>query len=280
MPPTLLTFNVYERIIYFLEETDSFDMALLQNCSLICRDFTTLCRKYLFSRVELYLPQQIIWFTQLLNKNPSIEGHVWRLIFYIHCSEQHQTAILEDLHHISDFTLWLHNKGNVEEVHAPYWVHNWRAVSPHQILSISSFIQINTILCLSLSCIHHLPVAFLLCFLHLTTLHMYSISFCNMPLKEGFVVPHKAPKLITITSHSSDLDPLRTLLYVHQESDARPSLDISDLEDVTLDIQDKLVSVDIVSNILMTTRSLRTLYVKGTHSKPLALPLLNSKCYY
>jgi len=251
--------DIIEIIIDILAENK--DMASLKTCSLVCRAFSSICQKHIFSSVKLnstkgpnHPPTRK--FMRLLDKNPSIAGYVRSLDYVSRFDGQRGPPILQRLHRVNNFTFGFNDYQRYME-----GKQDWEKITPSLKSSLATFIQSNSIVELSLFNIRNLPVTILMYFPHLLRLGLQHVSMADIPLSKAFYKPKKAPKLVSIWIRNSSLGTIRKYL----RPGVVPILDLTGLEDLSVVLEDGPTGIDVIKHLLMPSENLKSLSFSGAY---------------
>jgi len=259
--PASLPLDIMEAI--FGELAIDSDMATLKNCSLLSSDFLPMCRKHIFSKVELDSAvqrsgtSQVRRFKHLLDSNSFISNYIRTLDYTSACDSKPAPPDLKHLRRVTSFTFSF--TGGTQE---------WKKMPPPLERSLATFIQSNKLVDLHLVRIQDVPAGLFTWFPHLKKLTLYCVTIADIPLRGKFFkakrTPKLAPKLVSLFVKNSNIGTL-IKLPAGGALRAGPMLDLTGLEKFEFGIDEDPTAMDIVRLVLKLTESLRFLALSGSH---------------
>ncbi|KAF8905784.1 hypothetical protein CPB84DRAFT_1771189 [Gymnopilus junonius] len=261
--PASLPLDVVELVL--AEVASDNDMATLKNCSLASSVLLPMCRKYIFSKVELDSTVdhsgacQVRQFKRLLDHDPSIANYIRALDYTGVCDSKPAPPVLKHLRRVTSFTFGFrssgYNLGGTQE---------WKTIPSALKNSLATFIRYNKLTTLHLFRIQSVPAALFNCFPHLRKLVLYCVTISNISLYGKFFKAKKAPKLVSLFIKNSNVGPLIKLPAKGVQM-SEPMLDLTSLEKFECGVDEDPTVMNIVRPILKVAESLRCLALSGSH---------------
>lgn len=261
---TMVPLDIIEIIMELLANAK--DILSLRACSLTCHSFLAVCRKHIFSKVELDSPSRrsrappARLFKRLLDGNPSIASYV-RSVEYVNDFDcRRGPPILQRLHRVTSFTFGFRDSQQRMLNHQQ----EWDKMASFLNSSLSTFIQSNNIAELSLFNINNLPVTVFAYFPRLTSLRINNVSVANTPLSSGFHKSKGSPKLASLCVRNSSLGAMIRLLN-NPTPDVTPILNLTGLQNLIIVIDEDPTIMDVIRSFLKPSESLVCLSFSGSH---------------
>jgi hypothetical protein len=261
---TMVPLDIIEIIMELLANAN--DMASLKTCSLACHCFLAVCRKHVFSKIELDSINQgskaprVRLFKRLLDGNPSIAGYVRSLDYVNDFHSKRGPPILRRLHRVHSFTFGFKDSQQRMLNHQQ----EWEKMPSFLKSSLSSFIQSNSIAELSLFNIKDVPLTVFMYFPHLTGLRINNVSVANVPLSDGFLKQKGSPKLVSLWVRNSSLGAMIKPLN-NTTPGAAPILNLTGLESLSIVIDEDPTIMDVIKSLLKPSETLECLSFSGSH---------------
>ena len=231
------------------------DTILLQSCSVVCHDFTHICRQYLFKSITVSATFEsssqktsLNRFYKVLKRNPTIGEFVRSLCYSSRSVYSRELPVLRRLHNVESFCLCSHSWDTFVV---------WSEQPSSFKAAFFSFIRSNRITRLTLSRIQGFPwhaIGNLPCLKELTLDKLTIGELC--PLHQ-----HPSPALEVLNLKYGSLDAMRIILG----SSSTQIIDISALKTLQAHFEvDEQNGMDVVQNILKGSHTLETLMLQGT----------------
>lgn len=253
--PVSLPLDILETIIgEFAVENDA---ATLKSCSLVSHIFHSLCRKHIFSKIELDSRVQrsgtseVQKFKRLLDNDLSIAHHVRSLEYTNRCDGKAAPPILKHFRRVTSFTLRF--LGGTQE---------WKTMPLSFKKSLASFMLYNKLDNLVLFSIHGVPAGIFPCMPHLSTLTLYDVTLTDTPLQGKFFRAKRSPSLVSLFIKDSKVRSL--CRHAHSNGpEVESILDLTRLEKLAFGADDPH-AMDVIKQLLKFPETLRCLALSGS----------------
>jgi hypothetical protein len=194
-----------------------------------------------------------------MDRNPLIASNVRTLSYINYFNFKHGPSILQHLHGVKSFTF-----GFLDDQRLLFNRQEWGKMPFFLRSSVSSFIQANTIVHLSIFNISQLPVTIFGYFPHLKELRIQNLTVSDDPLPSNdFRKPMTPPKLMSLSIRKCILGPMAELLNPITPG-SLPILDLTGLKKLDISFEeDDLNGLEVIKSLSSVSDNLQVMNIQG-----------------